>query len=373
MDKTSSETSKKSGAQLRSLQAGRGIAATVVLLHHAAYATGLFITPLPPVLATVFNRGLLGVDFFFVLSGFIILNAHYDDPQSFSAFRLYALKRIIRIYAPYLPISLVLIASYIALPSLSQNARDWGWLTSLFLIPSAHLPALAVAWTLVHEMLFYFIFALYFLSRATFAIVIAGWAAMMLIDPAVYVQDGQNGEPLMTVILNPINIEFCFGLLCAIGYRKIATRKVVPWLLSAGTCLLVFFFAAFDKDTVNSFSNQAHIIFGLGIALVILGLCVQEKMRGLAVPKALVRLGDASYSIYLIHVPVISVAVRLAAHSPLLGNWPSGLFFSSCCAGAAGYAYYWFYERPALSAIRKVSYRPKAESEPDAPFEARRP
>jgi peptidoglycan/LPS O-acetylase OafA/YrhL len=89
--------SKYKGGRLLSLQVGRGVAATVVLLHHAAYATGLFVEPLPALLTTVFHRGLLGVDFFFVLSGFIILNAHYDDPQAFVAFKLYAFKRIVRI------------------------------------------------------------------------------------------------------------------------------------------------------------------------------------------------------------------------------------------------------------------------------------
>jgi exopolysaccharide production protein ExoZ len=124
----------------------------------------------------------------------------------------------------------------------------------------------------------------------------------------------------------------------------------------------VFFFAAFDKDTVNSFSNPAHIIFGLGIALLILGLTVREKFRGLAVPKMLVTLGDASYALYLIHVPAISVAVRIAGHLPFLGNWPGAMCFSSCCAAAAGLIYYGAVERPALSAIRKTAYRPNSRA-----------
>src|ERR1700757_3534806 len=103
----------KGAGQLRSLQAGRGIAALAVAIHHAAYATAQFVAQLPDWLAVVFHQGLLGVDFFFVLSGFIILNAHLDDAPTMAAFRSYVLKRIVRIYVPYLPIVLTLIAAYV--------------------------------------------------------------------------------------------------------------------------------------------------------------------------------------------------------------------------------------------------------------------
>jgi hypothetical protein len=48
-------------------------------------------------------KGFLGVDFFFVLSGFIILNAHADDPATGRALESYVFKRLNRIYVPYLP------------------------------------------------------------------------------------------------------------------------------------------------------------------------------------------------------------------------------------------------------------------------------
>jgi peptidoglycan/LPS O-acetylase OafA/YrhL len=357
---------KPASGQLRSLQAGRGIAAIAVLLHHAAYSTGLFVATLPDWLAPIFHRGLLGVDFFFVLSGFIILNAHFDDPLTVAALKLYAFKRIIRIYVPYLPICAVLIAGYILLPDLSRAVREWGWLASILLIPSSHPPALAAAWTLIHEMLFYAIFVLYFFNRKIFAVAIVGWAAAMLIDPTVYMQGGENGESLAPALLNPINLEFCCGLACALGYRAISVRYG-PWLILVGLAVLLFFFVEFGDDAIGSFGNKSHAVFGLGIALLILGVALQEKAPGLSVPTILVRLGDASYAIYLIHVPLISLTVRLAAHLPLLNNWFGALCFSSCCAVAAGYAYYRLYERPALAAIRKAVYRPDSRAAAASP------
>jgi exopolysaccharide production protein ExoZ len=336
------------------------------LFHHAAFATGIFVAALPCWLGEIFGRGSLGVDFFFVLSGFIILNAHFDDPPTAAALKLYAFKRIIRIYVPYLPISLALIAGYFLLPGLSRNVRDWSWLSSLLLLPSSQPPALAVAWTLVHEMLFYAIFVLYFLNRRFFIAAIIAWAAALLLVPIAHVQDGRSGEPPLVALLNPINLEFCFGLACALGYRLLGARYAAAFML-AGLGFLLVFFVTFGDAAIGNFGDKSHLVFGLGVALVILGLTLREKGAGLAVPKILVRLGDASYAIYLIHVPVMSLAVRLAVRLPLLDSWAGALVFLSLAATAAGYAYYALFERPALAAVRKAAYRPDSPAAAPTP------
>ncbi len=66
-------------ATLTTLQAGRAVAALAVLLYHAAQATETRVEAFPAGLARVLGYGFLGVDLFFVLSGFIILHAHWDD------------------------------------------------------------------------------------------------------------------------------------------------------------------------------------------------------------------------------------------------------------------------------------------------------
>src|SRR6266852_1943265 len=108
---------------LCSLQAGRAIAAFGVMMSHAALATEAFVAPLPDWLKTIVDRGMFGVDFFFVLSGFIILNAHFDDIAGLGALKSYVVKRLSRIYMPYLPICLLVIAGYLLLPGLSGSQR----------------------------------------------------------------------------------------------------------------------------------------------------------------------------------------------------------------------------------------------------------
>ena len=66
-------------SKIQSLQVFRGLAATAVVAHHANLSTAAFVGVVPRGVSDVFNLGLLGVDFFFVLSGFIIMYAHLDD------------------------------------------------------------------------------------------------------------------------------------------------------------------------------------------------------------------------------------------------------------------------------------------------------
>src|SRR5262249_36486943 len=64
---------------LSSLQAARGVAALMVVGYHAQIAVSDFIDPMPTWVRAILDHGDLGVDFFFVLSGFIITYAHFDD------------------------------------------------------------------------------------------------------------------------------------------------------------------------------------------------------------------------------------------------------------------------------------------------------
>jgi exopolysaccharide production protein ExoZ len=66
-------------SKILSLQIGRGMAALGVVLFHSNLLVQSFVEPLPAPLAAVLKEGYLGVDFFFVASGFIILNSHFDD------------------------------------------------------------------------------------------------------------------------------------------------------------------------------------------------------------------------------------------------------------------------------------------------------
>ena len=189
------------------LEAMRGFAAIWVLLHHAKQSVDHFVGDMGA--RPMLTNGYLGVDFFFVLSGFIIAFASHRLADRGGGIREYARARVMRIYIPYLPVGVAIFLLYLVLPSLSEGGRSPGALTSFTLVPSNSPPALSVAWTLVHEMIFYAIYALRFVHRALFRGVFALWVASILGVAAMDIE-----MPLAArYFLSPLNLCFVLGVL----------------------------------------------------------------------------------------------------------------------------------------------------------------
>ena len=93
--------------KLEWLEAMRGLAALWVVLHHAGLSVDHFVgsTGSQPWI----DRGVLGVDFFFVLSGFIIAFASQRLAERGGGVKEYLTARLIRIYVPYLPIGIAML------------------------------------------------------------------------------------------------------------------------------------------------------------------------------------------------------------------------------------------------------------------------
>lgn len=89
------------------LEVGRAIAALLVVLHHADQATAHF-SDVPR--ERFLMWGQYGVDFFFVLSGFIIYHSHRQDAPGVASAKLYLFKRVTRIFVPYLPVAFAWMA-----------------------------------------------------------------------------------------------------------------------------------------------------------------------------------------------------------------------------------------------------------------------
>ena len=135
---------------IANVEAARGIAACLVLFYHAARHIKGDTGHLP--FGTISQFGHSGVDFFFVLSGFIIMFVHFDDIGKPHSIVRYAKRRITRIYPLYwMVLSFTIFMQAIAhpesMPSLSHVMQD------LALLPTT-ATIVGVAWTLQHELYF---------------------------------------------------------------------------------------------------------------------------------------------------------------------------------------------------------------------------
>lgn len=332
---------------LLSIQVGRALAALAVVLEHVGLLTNDLVGHLPQWISSLFSQGRLGVDYFFVTSGFIILTVHMNDQRS--DLPRYLWKRITRVYIPYLPVVAGIIAVYILLPTVGQGSRDWGWATSLLLIPTASRPALTVAWTLVHEINFYAFFLLFFVGRRVFFAAVLIWSAAIV---ASYIHPIELSAS-MDVILQPINLEFVLGMACAVGYRILPERYGVA-LLAAGVVALIIYFGVWGTEGLRGG------IFAIGAALVLLGAALAESTFRQFIPNWLVTLGNASYAIYLIHDPIISVTSRIMARLLTAEMWAIAVALTFLVAVMGGLAYHFLFERPALGVVRAVWRKPLA-------------
>jgi exopolysaccharide production protein ExoZ len=329
-------SSKPEKSTIYSLQAGRGIAALMVVLSHAEGSAQDFLHGNIPLIGALLLRGYLGVDFFFVLSGFIIYHTNAGSQRGAPWLKVYTQNRLLRIYVPYLPIGIGLAVLYTILPTISAGDRSWSWWASATLLPTGDNTALNVAWTLRHELVFYAFFAMAFLLNRVAAGAIA-WSILCLV---LYLATGTVGGP-GGFQLTLIDVEFVFGIAAASQLRR-GMRLRSRYLVLAGTAAWAWFW-------LDGALREHSVLFGLGIALMIIPIIRLERSGHLRIAPVLVLLGNASYAIYLVHETVISIVVRLFLRAPVLAT-PSLMVVGAVLAsGLAGIAMHTIYERPLIA------------------------
>ncbi len=310
------------------LQAYRGVAALMVLLYHAS---PLFHEALGSNLLVFFGAcGYAGVDIFFVLSGFIIFYVHRADLGRPERFKNFITKRLIRVFPAYWLANLVVVPIYFIAPNFGEDRyRDIGCIiSSLMLLPQRDHPILTVGWTLTHELLFYAFFALgiAFPGRLT-RILAIGWLGLSLLMAPFAGSLAQGNYLLFGFLLSRYNIEFALGCLCAYLALRFRPKFALSFTWLGATTLLTA--CAFDFLTGGGAEPYRVIAYGLPAALLVVGSVWLEQERPVTVPSVLKFLGDASFSLYLVHLPLLSLAIKLVAGlrvTTVVGSYGAMLF-----------------------------------------------
>jgi exopolysaccharide production protein ExoZ len=345
---------KGSRQRLDGIQFGRGVAAILVVLYHANRMMHQYVGQSD--IGAVFVFGNAGVDFFFVLSGFIIFYVHGDDIDRPERLGRYSWRRVTRIYPIYWVVTAFLIAEALAKGDWAQ-LDPWHVAASLTLMPASQDPILDVGWTLCHEVLFYAAFALAIVSRRAGVIAaIVGLALVLagLVDPP--------GNAIMKLLESPYHVEFAFGIAAAYAARR-WPLTAAPGFVAAGLVSFVIVAAFFNALSADS-ALSGRLLYGASSAAIIYGIAVWEAAGRIRIPAWAAFLGAASYSIYLIHtIPIGSLGRAIMWLDPGATHPDFYYLVDVICAVTAGCALYWFIERP-LQAVTRHLRPAKAVSSP---------
>ncbi|WP_374468797.1 acyltransferase family protein [Phenylobacterium sp.] len=359
-----SET-RQTPAEVRSIQYLRGFAAFGVLVFHAAERAGGH-----------FGLGAAGVDVFFVISGFIMWVVTCRRPPSPAQFLIRRAQRIVPLYwgLTLLVVGVALSAPWI-FPAMEVTAE--AVVKSLFFVPYRDhtglvAPLVIPGWTLNYEMFFYVLFAAGLLAPVRLRpwLVSAALLALVAIRP---LGDVQN--PLWATYTNPLLLEFGAGIWLGKAWAEGRLPGVrTGWaLVVAG--LLGFAVAGVSGVDVE---RARFLIWGVPALLLVAGAVAIERQGAVPNLKPLQALGDASYSLYLVHGLAISAVVRLLDMAGLAS--PPLILAGGLIAGViAGLVTYQLVEKPLMRLFRTGlaakpaagPARPAAPARPPAPTGSR--
>lgn len=363
----------------------RGVAAVMVVIFHLfeAFSEGNH-------LKQIINHGYLAVDFFFVLSGFVIGYA-YDDRWGKMTLKDFFKRRLIRLHpmiivgmvigaigfyfssspilfpqissVPLWKLLLVMLVGFTLLPlPASMDIRGWA---------EMH-PLNGPAWSLFFEYVANILYALFirkFSNRVLSILVFL--AACLTIHLAV---TGPNGDVIGGWSLDPIQLRigmtrllypFLAGLLLSRIIKPGSVKNAFLWCSLMVIAILSFPRVGGSENLwMNGLYDSLSIIF---LFPIIVYMGASGEVKGKYMEKVCRFLGDISYPIYIIHYPLIYIFTAWAIDNkiPMVKAWPVALLLLGSSIAIA-YASFKLYDVP----VRKwLTARSKAQKQCAAEME----
>ena len=327
--------------RIEQLDSLRGLAALAVLFSHIPFFAFSFSDAFYKILELLgFTSGHKSVMLFFLLSGFVLSLPFLQEKEI--NYTSYAVKRIFRIYVPYIiAITFAIILSQIFLVQNVGVVRNWDllWSTPISIkVILEHILFLGdyytnafngVIWSLIHELRISLVFPFVVLLIKRFKwkgiIVICLILTGISVINNIYhfqVSSGYNTSYFKTL---EYLVLFILGSLIAKHKNILITffRKsnlFVKWLFLFISLFLfnfsgIFLGYVFQFITVDSISSNYSILSDYGIALGCMGIMISAissiKLERVLLLKPLLFLGKISYSLYLYHLPIILSCIYL--------------------------------------------------------------
>jgi peptidoglycan/LPS O-acetylase OafA/YrhL len=364
----------------KSLDIARGLSALWVFLYHMRFGLD------PGLFRRFADCGLLGVPAFFVISGYCMMASSRSTIAKGHTSGSFLRRRLRRIYPPFwASIAVALVAPFVGAavywyrsgtfhlpnaPWYRFSVTDWLGLAALTkglaTTGATHkpwAPVNSVYWSLAIEVQFYLVMVLGLVLRRRVGTVLAVTTAGCLL--------WWRRGPFLSGLFPQYWAMFALGLLLYTvldkGFRP--SRLFGRWTAPASVVLTSAFVAAALAITVGypSETLDRQTLFAVFCAFILWAASgVEPLVKNLRATEPLTGLGKMSYSVYLVHIPLVSlVTATVRAYLPQRGTWSSLLCILLTLPLA--YLFYRFFEKPYATTRRAPAPLPtKTVVEPEA-------
>ena len=375
-------TAAETGHHVPAIDGIRGLAVLMVMIHHDFVV--IIQTHAQKIAFDILSTGWIGVELFFVLSGFLITGILLDTKREPHYFRNFYARRVLRIFPLFY---LLAVFSFVVLPHLplppikagrfnSVGSDQWMYWTFLVNVAIAKVNLyrhgiMDVAWSLSIEEQFYLLWPLIVLGlrRRTLmimcAFIIAGSPLLRLAAWEL----GFTGKQIY--VLTPFRLDglaagaLLAGLVRSSGRDRLVTSRNASIVAAVGLVLFIgSVVIAGDPESegrlVSIVGCSGAAIASLGLLSLTLSLPARSRLIGFFSSGAMRMFGKYSYALYLVHLPLRALVRDRFLKPEQFGQWPGGVFVaqtvfdivSIALALAVAIASWYIIERPALSLKR---------------------
>jgi peptidoglycan/LPS O-acetylase OafA/YrhL len=340
---------KHSRKNIPGLDGLRGTAILGVMLFHFSNESHFARIFLP------FHPGWVGVDLFFVLSGFLITGILLDSRDKPRYFFNFYMRRVLRIFPLYYSFLLLMLVIYLVsgtkiVPGLDRTVHAWPWWVfygANFLVAARGwiYPVMGGLWSLAVEEHFYFCWPA-FVRFTTPRVLLGGaiFGALASLGLRFAISAAGVANPLVYYCLTPCRLDgLCIGAALAVVYKSRGLESIrgLAWtMLVCGAAGFLLGLAWSHSASFNGYKTQTFGFFALDVmfggvlvhsVLATPGSWLYKILNGRALPF----LGKYSYALYVLHPLVTQTlsthflpVLQSHVHSNVLGP----LIYAAICS-----------------------------------------
>lgn len=342
-------------SSFKGVQALRGLAALAVMLFHFRWNINLSY---PNLGDQLFGWGAIGVDLFFIISGFVITLSAKKLNSGISAVGVFLKHRARRIFPVYFIILLITFLLSGAMSTFHYPEKVNNLISAITFSPidANHAPfyvddsgVYGIRWTLNYEVFFYLVMAVCLISKYRWLLLLTFFSLSLVVfpmlaghSPTLDVSGYQFNSAYLNLMTNPIIWLFLVGVVFGLVYpytKNINSQfRFVILLLSiivTGYCIVF----------TQSWGHGIKIS-GWYLSILFIAVILNDAFITRYIPRFFITLGDISFSLYLIHTLMNGGIGKRFEDIGIADGLPR---FALSCFLSIGLAYlsYRFIERPA--------------------------